>query len=158
MANSYFLFYKISVQRQRWYEILWFLLRTLTLEVRVYLPLRWNNCLPINFDIENFGCKTCKVEKRSIILLIFSCRGAFNVGGWGLVPLVLYTSVQLQTPCTHSLPTLHICSSSNRRSIWNSVEHLRRRDFAEIVNALRPLAVVAEKLHRESLTRCLTGF
>ena len=132
------------------------MLRTLTLEVRVYLPLRWNTCLPINFDIENFGCK--KVEKRNIILIIFSCRRAFNVGGWGSVRLVLYTSVQLQKPCTHSLPTLHICSTSNRRRIWNPVEHLRWSVFAEIVNTLRPLAVVAEKLHRESLTRCLTGF
>ena len=49
--------------------------------VRVSLPLGWNTCLLINFDIENFGWKTCEVEKESIILLAFSCGRAFNVGG-----------------------------------------------------------------------------
>ena len=39
--------------------------------VRVSLPLGWNTCLLINFGIENFGWKTCEVEKESIILLIF---------------------------------------------------------------------------------------
>ena len=39
-----------------------------------------HTCLPINFDIENVGCKTCEVEKRSIILLNISCRRSFNVG------------------------------------------------------------------------------
>ena len=134
MANSHYLFCKISVQKQRWHEILWFLLRTLTLGVRVLLPLGWNTCLPINFDIENFGWKTCEVEKGGIILLIFSCGGAFNVGGWGLVRLVLYTSLQLQILCTYSLPTLYIYSTSDRRRIWNPVEHLRWRFFAEIVS------------------------
>ena len=118
------------------YEILWSLLRTPTLGVRVSLPLGWNTCLLINFDIENFGWKTCEVEKGSIILLIFSCGRAFNVGGWGLVRLILYTSLQLQIPCTYSLPTLHIYSTSNQRRVWNSVKHLRWSFFAEIVNAL----------------------
>ena len=63
------------------HEILSSLLRTPTLEVRVSLPLGWNTCLPINFDIENVGWKTYKVEKGSIILLIFSCGRAINVGG-----------------------------------------------------------------------------
>ena len=49
--------------------------------VRVSLLLGWNSCLPISFDIENFGWKTCELEKRSIILLIFSFGRAFNVGG-----------------------------------------------------------------------------
>ena len=49
--------------------------------VRVSLPLGWNTCLPINFDFENFEWKTCEVEKGRIILLIFSCGRAFNVGG-----------------------------------------------------------------------------
>ena len=43
--------------------------------------LGWNTCLPINFDIDNFGCETCEMEKGNIILSIFSCRGAFNGGG-----------------------------------------------------------------------------
>ena len=175
MANSHYLFCKISVQKQRWHEILWFLLRTPTLGVRVLLPLGWNTCLPINFDIENFGWKTCEVEKGGIILLIFSCGGAFNVGWWGLVRLVLYNSLQLQILCTYSLPTLYIYSTSDRRRIWNPVEHLRWRFFAEIVNVLRvehlrwrffaeivnvlrPLAIFEEELHRVSLTKSLTGF
>ena len=36
--------------------------------------------LPMNFDIKNFVWKTYEGEKGSIILLIFSCGGAFNVG------------------------------------------------------------------------------
>ena len=35
--------------------------------------LGWNTCLPIDFDIEDFGWETCEVEKESIILLIFPC-------------------------------------------------------------------------------------
>ena len=118
------------------HEILWSLLRAPTLGVRVSLPLGWITCLPINFDIENFGWKTCEVEKGSIILLIFSCRRAFKVGGWGLVRLILYSSLQLQIPCTYSLPTLHIYSTSNRRCVWNPVEHLRWSFFTEIANVL----------------------
>ena len=49
--------------------------------VRNSLQLGWNTCLPINFDMENFGWKTYEVEKGSIILLISSCGRAFNVGG-----------------------------------------------------------------------------
>ena len=170
------------------HEILWSLLRTPTLGVRVSLPLGWNTCLPINFDIENFGWKTCEVEKGSIILIIFSCGRAFNVGGWGLVRLILYTSLQLQIPCTYSLPILHIYSTSNRRCVWNRVEHLRWSFFAEIVNVLtliwvgflgvcfegevklpplhptpprlglRPLIIFEKELNHVSLTGCLTGF
>ena len=62
-------------------EYLSSLLSTPTLGVPVSLPLGWNTRLPINFNIENFGWKTCEVEKGSIILLIFSCGRAFNVGG-----------------------------------------------------------------------------
>ena len=118
------------------HEILWSLLGTLALGVRVLLLLGLNTCLRINLDIENFGWKTCELQKASIILLIFSCGHAFNVGGWGLVRLILYTSLQLQIPCTYSLPTLHIYSTSNRRRVWNPVEHLRWSFFAEIVNVL----------------------
>ena len=50
-----------------------------------------------------------------------------NVGRWGLVRLVLYTS--LHQSCTYSLPTLHIYSTSNRRHIWNLVEHLHHELF-----------------------------
>ena len=66
----------------------------------------------------------------------FSCRGAFNVDGWGFVRLALCTSLQLQIPCTYSLPTLHIYSAYNGRCIWNPVEHLRCSFFAEIVKAV----------------------
>ena len=118
------------------HEILWSWLRTPTLEVPVSLRLGCNTCLPINFAMENFGWKTCEVEKGSIILLIFSCGRAFNVGGWGLVRLILYTSLQLQIPCTYSLPTLHIYSTSNRRRVWNPVKPRWWRFSAEIVNTL----------------------
>ena len=87
----------------------------------------------------NFGWKTCEVKKRSVILLIFPCGGAFNVGEWGLVWLVLYTSLQLQIPCTYSLPALHIYSTSNRRHIWNPVEHLKWSFFCR--NSQRVKAV-----------------
>ena len=50
-----------------------------------------------------------------------------NVGRWGLVRLVLYTS--LHQSCTYSLPTLHIYSTSNRRHIWNLVEHVHHELF-----------------------------
>ena len=52
-----------------------------------------------------------------------------NVGGWGLVRLVLCTSLHLQIPCTYSLPTLHIYNTSNRKHIWNLVEHLHHELF-----------------------------
>ena len=51
----------------------------------VAVPLEWNTCLLINFDVVNFVWKTCEWEKGSIILLLLSCVGAFNVGGQGLV-------------------------------------------------------------------------
>ena len=37
--------------------------------------------------------------------------------------------LQLQIPCTYSLPTLHIYSTSNQRDIWNSVTHLDHKLF-----------------------------
>ena len=43
-------------------------------------------------------------------------------------------------------------STSNGKRIWNPVEHLWWRFFAEIVNLLRPLAVFATELHPEGLT------
>ena len=104
--------------------------------------------MPFNFDVQNFEWKTCEVEKGNIILLIFSCRGTFNVGGSGLVQLVLYTSQS----CTYGIPTIHIYTTSNRRHIWNPAEHLPWNFFAEIVNVLRPLVILAEELHRVSLT------
>ena len=118
------------------HEFLWSLLRTPTLGVWVSLPLGWNICIPINFAIKNFERKTCEVEKGNIILLIFSCGRAFNVGGWWLVRLILYTSLLLQIPRTYSLPTLNIYSTSNRRRVWNPVKHLWWSFFAEIVNVL----------------------
>ena len=66
----------------------------------------------------------------------------------------LYTSLQLQIPCTCSLPTPQTYSTSNQGRIQNPVEHLRLSFFTEIVNLLRPLAIFAEEYHRE----CLTGF
>ena len=63
--------------------------------------------------------ETCLEEKESIILIIFSFGGAFDVGGWGLVWLVLFTSLRLQIPWTYDLPTLHIYSTSNRRRVYN---------------------------------------
>ena len=122
------------------------------------VAVRMEHLFAYQFDIENIGWKTCEVEKGSIILWIFSCMGAFNVGWWELVWLVLYTSLQLQLPCTYSLPILHIYSTPNRRRIWNPVEHLQLSFCAEIVDVLRPLAIFAEELHRVSLLRCLTGF
>ena len=65
--------------------------------------------------------------------------------------LVLYISLQFQIPCTYSLPTLHIYSTSNQRRIWNPIEHLWSL-FAEIVNVLRLLAIFADELHRVTLT------
>ena len=35
-----------------------------------------------DFDIENFEWKTYDGGKGTIILLTFSCGGAFNVSGW----------------------------------------------------------------------------
>ena len=122
------------------------------------VAIRMEHLFAYQFWYWELWVKTCEVEKGSIILLFFSCGGAFNVGGWVLVRLVLYTSLQLQTPCTYSLPTLHIYSASNRRHIWYPVEHLRWSFFAEIVNVLRPLAIFTGELHRVSLTEFLTGF
>ena len=62
--------------------------------------------------------------ERKRYFVNFPCGGVFDVGGWGLVLLVLYTNLQLQIPCTYSLPTLHIYSTSNRMRIWNPVKHL----------------------------------
>ena len=59
--------------------------------------------------------------------------------------LVLYTSLRLQIPCTYSLPTVHIYSTSYRRHIWNPVEHLRWSFFPEIVNVLILLWVFSQK-------------
>ena len=72
--------------------------------------------------------------------------------------LVLYTSLRLQISCTRSLPTLHIYSTYNRRRIWNLVKHLQWSFFAEIGTLLRPLAILAEELHRGTLIVCLIGF
>ena len=122
------------------------------------MPLGWNTCLSINFDIENFEFKTCDLEKGSIIFLILSIKCAFNSGEWELVSLVLYTSLQWQVSCTYSLPILYICSTSNWRHIRNPIKHLRCRFFAEIVNVLRLLAVFIAEFHCVSSTGCLTGF
>ena len=45
-----------------------------------------------------------------------------------------YASLWVKIPCTCSLPTPHICSTSNQRHIWNPVEHLQWSFLAEIVN------------------------
>ena len=99
--------------------------------------LGWNTFLPVSFDIENFVWKTYEGEKGSIILIIFSCGCAFNVGGCGLVRLVLYTSLRLQFPRTYSLHTDYIYSTSNWRRIWNPAKHLRWSFFVEIVNVFK---------------------
>ena len=69
-----------------------------------------------------------------VILLIFSCGSDFNVGRWGLVRLVLYTSLRLQSLCTYSLPTPRSLSYSWRACIIiphkNSVIPFRQRKFA----------------------------
>ena len=66
-----------------------------------------------------------------VILLIFSCGSDFNVGRWGLVRLVLYTSLRLQSLCTYSLPTPRSLSYSWRACIIiphkNSVIPFRQR-------------------------------
>ena len=113
--------------------------------VRVQLPLGWNTCLPINFDIEKFWWKTCEVEKGSIILLFFSCGRAFNVAGWGLVRLVLYTSLQLQIPCTCNLPTLHIYSTSSRRCVWDPLEPLRWSFFCRNSQRVRAVSYFCKR-------------
>ena len=38
---------------------------------------------------------------RKHFLLIFFSGSTFNIGGWGLMRLVLYTSLKLQIPCTY---------------------------------------------------------
>ena len=90
--------------------------------------------------------------ERKHYFVNFFCGHAFNVSEWRLVQLVLYTSLQLQIPCTYSLPALHIYSTSNQRHVWNPVEHLWWSFFAEIVNMLRLLANFAKELHHVSLT------
>ena len=77
------------------HEIFLSLLRAPTLGMRVLLPLGWNTCLAINFDIEKFRWKTCEVEKGIIILLIFSCRHALMLlgevwCGWFCTPVCNY--------------------------------------------------------------------
>ena len=44
------------------------------------VAVRMEYLFAYQFCIENFGSKTCEVEKGSISLLIFSCGQAFNVG------------------------------------------------------------------------------
>ena len=46
-----------------------------------------NTCLPINSDIENFGWKTCAVEKGSISLVMFVDEGWC---GWFYTPVRIY--------------------------------------------------------------------
>ena len=83
--NFHFPFYKSCVQRQWKHKNLWSWLRTSRLGVWVQLPLAWNTCLRISFDILKFLWKTCEWEKGSIIWSILSCGGSSNIGGWGLV-------------------------------------------------------------------------
>ena len=97
-------------------------------------------------------------RKHYFVNLLISCGGVFNVSGWWLMRLALYTILQLQISCTYSLPTLHFYSTSNQRLIWNLVEHLQWSFFAEIVNASRLLAIFAKEILRVSLTGSLTGF
>ena len=63
----------------------------------------------------------------------------------------LRTSLQLQIPCTWSLPTPHIYSTF---PIGGAFRMQSRSFFAETVDVFRPLAIFAEQLHRG----CLTGF
>ena len=129
------------------HEILRSLLRTPTQGVRVQLTLGWNTCLTINFDIENFGWKTCEVEKESIILVMLVGEGWC---GWFYTPVCTSHALTVYLHSTFTVPPIgdtfgiqsNICTTSF---------------FAEIVNVLRPLAIFVEELHRVSLTGCLTG-
>ena len=49
---------------------------------------------------------------------------------------VLYRSLWLQIPCTYSLRTLHIYSTSNWRRIWSPVEHLPFCGNSERIKAI----------------------
>ena len=72
--------------------------------------------------------------------------------GWGLVRLILHTSLHLEIPCTYSLLTLHIYSTSNCREIWNSVEHLHHELFCR--NCQRVKAV---GFFRRKAPSCIFG-
>ena len=67
-------------------------LRTLTLAVRVQLPLGWNTFVLFNTDIVNFLWKTDEVE--SIVLLIFGLWRCSNLrwmrGGGGMGQKVVF--------------------------------------------------------------------
>ena len=49
------------------------------------IRMEYLTCLPINFDILKFVSKTFEWEDGTIILLMLSFLGSFNVGGWRLV-------------------------------------------------------------------------
>ena len=138
MANFPFPFWKISVQKQLGAWSFGILVEDSdtggprSVDVRMeclfaYQFWYWELIL----DIENLWG-----GGRKHFLLIFFSGSTFNIGGWGLMRLVLYTSLKLQIPCTYSLPTPHIYRTSKRRPIWNSVEHLWWSYFTKIVNVL----------------------
>ena len=95
------------------HDILCSLLRTPKLGVE------WNTCLPINYDTENFGWKTCEVEKGSIILLKLVGEGWCS---WFYTPVCIYKFHQLTVYLhyTFTLPPtggifgiqLNICTTS----------------------------------------------
>ena len=50
---------------------------------------------------------------------------------------VLFTSLRLQNPCTHGLPTLHIYSTSNRRRVYNDY----KSNFKELLERNHSLTI-----------------
>ena len=54
-----------------------------------FIAVRMEYLFACQFLYWELWWKTYEVEKGSIILLIFSCGRGFNVGGWGLVWLIL---------------------------------------------------------------------
>ena len=96
-----------------------------------------------DFDIENFVWKTYEGEKGIIILLTFSCGGAFNVSGWrvGAVGFTITCSMDLQSTCTPHLQYLQL-EAHLEPSRTSAV-----KVFVEIVKVLKLLANFAEKLH-----------
>ena len=94
----------------------------------------------------NFVWKTCEMEEGRIILLIFSCGGAFNVGGVGFIHQSAVTnSMHLQSTYTKHLQ--HLPSETHSEFTRN----LRWNFFTEMINVLRPLPIFANKLHPGSL-------
>ena len=130
-----------------WHEILRSFLRTPTQGFRVQLTLGWNTCLPINFDFENVGWKTCEVEKGSIILVTLVGE-AWR--GWFYTPICTNHALTVYLHSTFTVPPIRDTSGIQSNMCTMIF-------FAEMINVLRPLAIFVEELHRVSLTGCLAG-